>query len=97
MNVKYSKQGDYYIPNIVAPENAKGFILSKYVRAYKSNSTSIKFDYTGNSDALIYALKYCNSFSKRPKILIEADRDIQASELSKAIQQYEGDVEIIKK
>lgn len=31
MNVKYSKQGDYYIPNIVAPENAKGFILSKYM------------------------------------------------------------------
>ena len=72
-------------------------IEEKLVRAYKNNSTSIKFDYTGNSDALIYALKYCNSFSKRPKILIETDRDIQASELSKAIQQYEGDVEIIKK
>ena len=72
-------------------------IEEKLVRAYKSNSTSIKFDYTGNSNALIYALKYCNSFSRRPTILIETDREIQVSELSKAIQQYQGDVEIIKK
>ena len=72
-------------------------IEGKLVRAYKSNSISIKFDYAGNSDTLIYALKYCNSFSKKPKILIETDKDIQASELSKAIQQYQGDVKIIKK
>ena len=72
-------------------------IEEKLVRAYKSNSTSIKFDYTGNSDTLVYALKYCSSFSKRPKILIETDRDIQVSELNEAIRRYQGDVEIIKK
>lgn len=32
MNIEYTKQGDYYIPNIIAPENTKGFILSKYGR-----------------------------------------------------------------
>ena len=72
-------------------------IEEKLVRAYKSNSISIKFVYNGNIDTLIYALMYCNSFSKRPKILIEAEGDIKVSELNKAIQQYQGDVEIIKK
>ena len=32
MNIEYTKQGDYYIPNIIALENTKGFILSKYGR-----------------------------------------------------------------
>lgn len=72
-------------------------IEEKLVRAYKSNSTSIKFDYNGNESVLEYALKYCNSFSKRPRILIETDSEIQTSELIKAIQQYKGIVEIIKK
>ena len=65
------------------------------MRAYKSNCTLIKFEYGGNVDALIYALKYCNSFSKRPEILIETDMEI--FELSKAIQQYQGKVKIVKK
>lgn len=72
-------------------------IEEKLVRAYKSNSISIKFVYNGNIDTLIYALMYCNSFSKRPKILIEAEGDIKVFELNKAIKQYQGDVEIIKK
>ena len=32
MNIEYSKQGDYYIPNIVAQKNTKDFILGKYGR-----------------------------------------------------------------
>ena len=72
-------------------------VEEKLVRAYKSNCISIKFAYCGNTDALIYAIKYCNSFSKKPKILIETDRNIQSYELNKMIQQYQGDVEIIKK
>lgn len=72
-------------------------VEEKLVRAYKSNSVSIKFDYNENLDVLIYALRYCNSFSKRPKILIEMEGDIKSSEITKAIQEYQGEVEIIIK
>ena len=30
MNIEYTKVGDYYLPNLVAPENMKNFRLSKY-------------------------------------------------------------------
>lgn len=83
--------------------NEKGKMLKpveieeKIVRAYKSNSISIKFDYNGNIDVLMYALKYCNSFLKKPQLLIEVKGDKEVYEVSKIIQQYKGDVEIIKK
>ena len=32
MKIEYTKQGDYYIPNIVAPENITNFNLGKYGR-----------------------------------------------------------------
>ncbi len=32
MKIEYTKQGDYYIPNIVAPEKMKNFNLGKYGR-----------------------------------------------------------------
>ena len=32
MELEYRKCGDYYIPNIVAPENIKNFRLGKYGR-----------------------------------------------------------------
>ena len=72
-------------------------VEEKIVRAYKRCSTAFKFEYTGNLDTLGYALKYCNSFANRPKILIETDRCIPISDLIKVIQQYEGEVEIIRK
>ena len=30
MKIEYTKVGDYYIPNLVAPENMKNFKLGKY-------------------------------------------------------------------
>ena len=30
MNIEYTKVGDYYLPNLVAPENMKNFRLGKY-------------------------------------------------------------------
>lgn len=72
-------------------------IEENLVRAYKNNCSAIIFKYTGNVDTLIYALKYCNSFSRRPHILIETTKDIQISGLLNAIHQYQGNVEIIRK
>lgn len=87
MNIEYSKQGDYYIPNIVAQKNTKDFILGKYGR--------MRLRYLKEHKKAEYTILLMNN--KLQSHLIETDRDIQASELSKAIQQYEGDVEIIKK
>lgn len=73
-------------------------IEEKLVRAYKANSTLIKFYYNDNIETLIYAIKYCNSFSKNPKILIviEDNKNLPES-IEEVIQQYQGIVEIIKK
>ncbi|NLC87874.1 MAG: TnpV protein [Clostridiaceae bacterium] len=30
MNIEYTKYGDYYLPNLVAPQNMRGFKLGKY-------------------------------------------------------------------
>ena len=30
MDINYRKEGDYYLPNIKAPNNIKGFKLEKY-------------------------------------------------------------------
>ena len=30
MKIEYTKVGDYYLPNLVAPENMKNFKLGKY-------------------------------------------------------------------
>ena len=30
MNIEYTKVGDYYLPNLVAPENMKNFKIGKY-------------------------------------------------------------------
>lgn len=71
-------------------------IEEKLVRAYKNNSTLIKINYTVNIDTLIYAIKYCNSFSKRPQILINTYEEVQIPELNEIIKQYRGEVKIIK-
>ena len=31
MDITYRKEGDYYVPNIKAPEQIKGFKLEKYI------------------------------------------------------------------
>lgn len=30
MKIEYTKVGDYYLPNLVAPENMKNFEIGKY-------------------------------------------------------------------
>ena len=72
-------------------------IEAKLVKAFKSNSVVIRFDYNKNTDALIYAINYCNSFSRRPKLLIDIqdDRTIE-QELEEVINEYGGEIQIIK-
>ena len=72
-------------------------IEEKLVKAYKCNCIEIIFNYTGNSNTLIYALNYCNSFFKRPRILIETNRYTKTTDIKEAIQQYQGNVKIIIK
>ncbi len=87
----------------VIPLNNEGRMIKpveveeKLVRAYKSNTISIKFIYGGNKDTLIYALRYCNSFLKKPQIFVEITSETNISEVKEVTQQYIGDVEIIIK
>ncbi len=32
MKIEYTKYGDYYLPNMIAPENIKNFKIGKYGR-----------------------------------------------------------------
>ena len=69
-------------------------IEEKVVRAYKSNCVILKFTHTENLEVLNYAIKYCNSFSNKPQILLVDD--FSCSELSQIINQYKGKISIIK-
>lgn len=69
-------------------------IEEKLVRAYKSNCTSIVFDVHKNMKVLIYAIRYCNSFSKRPHILINMNGEKATEMLNATISQYKGEIEI---
>ena len=71
-------------------------IEEKLVRAYKNNCTLLKLNCNNNTLALAYAIRYCNSFLKKPKILINLDEAPEIySEVSKIIEKYKGEIEIM--
>ena len=60
MELEYRKCGDYYIPNIVAPENIKNFRLGKYGRLrlnYLKENKHIQYEIMKCEDTLIDHLK----------------------------------------
>ena len=72
-------------------------IEEKLVRAYKKNCTVLKLScYKDTLDALAYAVRYCNSFWKKPKVLINLyEAPNMYSEVSKIIEEYKGEIEIM--
>ena len=69
-------------------------IEEKLVRAYKSNCVTLKFTHTENLEVLGYAIKYCNSFSNKPQILLANDSTF--AELFQIMKQYKGEISIVK-
>lgn len=71
-------------------------IEKKLIQAHKNNCLSIEFDDFENLQALIYAIRYCNSFSKKPKLLIrvQSSQGI-CNEFKNLIKEYQGEIEIM--
>ena len=63
MELEYRKCGDYYIPNIVAPENIKNFRLGKYGR--------LRLNYLKNNKKAEYMILQMEN--KLQKHLIDVD------------------------
>ena len=70
-------------------------IEEKLVSAYKNNCVLLKINCNDNLEALIYAVKYCNSFIRKPKIQINLqDSPIVSSKINEIIEGYKGEIEI---
>ena len=70
-------------------------IEEKLVSAYKNNCVLLKINCNDNLEALIYAVKYCNSFIRKPKIQINLqDSPIVSFKINEIIEGYKGEIEI---
>lgn len=67
MKIEYTKQGDYYVPNIVPPENIKNFQLGKYGK--------LRLSYLKQQKKAEYTVLLMDN--KLQKHLIEVDRTAQ--------------------
>lgn len=71
-------------------------IEEKIVRAYKNNCGLLKINCNNNLEALKYTVKYCNSFVRKPKILINLQNFSNIYyDVNKIIEKYDGKVEVI--
>ena len=96
----------YFKYNILPPcnqeislvENGKVLKLvkieEKLVKAYKNNCILVKFTNVENA-ALIYAIKYCNSFSRKMNLIVSYEGAIIDSKLMHIINMYKGIITII--
>lgn len=70
-------------------------IEERLVKAYKNNCVLIKFSNIENVDGIIYAIRYCNSFSRKPEIQISLNDNKIYSEIIKVVKEYRGKIKII--
>lgn len=75
MNIEYTKQGDYYIPNIVVSENVKGLILGKYgrmrLRYLKEHKKAEYITLLMNNKLQKHLMKIDKSANKRFELLMK--------------------------
>lgn len=70
-------------------------IEEKLVRAYKNNCVLLKINCNENIEALKYTVRYCNSFIRRPRILINLHENSAIyPKLNEIIEGYKGKIEI---
>ena len=71
-------------------------IEEKLVRAYKNNCTLLKINCNENLEALRYTVRYCNSFIRKPKILLNLQNSLNTySKVKEIIKGYNGEIELI--
>ena len=71
MNIEYTKVGDYYLPNLVAPENMKNFKLGKYGKLRLRYLKEHK-----NAEYIILLMD-----NKLQKHLLEVDKNLPLAEV----------------
>lgn len=64
------------------------------VVAYKKNCKTIKLHYA-TKDLLIYVIKYCNSFLKKPQIIVYTSKD-NIIFFSTFLKDYHGEIKILE-
>ena len=70
-------------------------IEEKLVSAYKNNCVLLKINCNDNFEALMYTVKYCNSFVRKPKIQINLqDSPSVCSKINEIIEEYKGEIQI---
>ena len=68
-------------------------IERKLVELYKSNATTLILSNIENIEYIPYITKYCNSFIRRPKLIITAEKELFKESVLKLIESYKGKIE----
>ena len=88
MELEYRKCGDYYIPNIVAPENIKNFRLGKYGR--------LRLNYLKNNKKAEYMILQMENKLQKHLIDVDITATKRANAIVKALAKKENVTEELK-
>lgn len=64
----------------------------KLVELYKHNTTTLVIKDIYSIESLMYVVKYCNSFIRKPKLIITKDKKIFDKLLLQFIREYKGEI-----
>lgn len=68
-------------------------IEKKLVELYKMNTTTLILTEIQNIESLNYIIKYCNSFIRKPKLIITKEEEFFKNSTLKLIKEYKGKIE----
>lgn len=85
--------------NLYLYENGKNLLPSeaeeRLIKAYKNNAVSINIITYDNVETLLYVIKYCNSFYKKPKLNVtwNSEKSLDSCTMEE-IKRYKGEINI---
>ena len=88
MELEYRKCGDYFVPNIVAPENIKNFRLCKYGR--------LRINYLKNNKKAEYMILQMENKLQKHLIDVDITATKRANAIVKALAKKENVTEELK-
>lgn len=88
MELEYRKCGDYFVPNIVAPENIKNFRLGKYGR--------LRLNYLKNNKKAEYMILQMENKLQKHLIDVDITATKRANAIVKALAKKENVTEELK-
>ena len=88
MELEYRKCGDYYLPNIVAPENIKNFRLGKYGR--------LRLNYLKNNKKAEYMILQMENKLQKHLIDVDITATNRVNAIIKDLAKKENVTEVLK-